>query len=121
MAAMLFVFELAHELADELDLAPAAFEVGDALGVFQRDHQLFGQVFGVDQLVEQAAVEREQLLAQVLQAVAFALHVGLAHVHRSLELAFELQIEFAAGGNELATDEIAFGGFAGHGFFEEAG
>ena len=55
------------------------------------------------------------VVAELLQVVAVLLEVGLAHVDRTLELALELQVEFAAQGNELATDEIAFGGFAGHG------
>jgi hypothetical protein len=102
--------EAAHQLADELHLAPLAFEIGDALGLVDRISQLVAEI----ELVEQAGTQREQGFAQRLQFGALAFEVGLACSVRALELALELQIEFAAFGHELAADEVAFFGFAGH-------
>ena len=100
--------EQAHQLADELHLAALAFEVGDALGLGQCVAQFLGQV----QARHQVGAQRQQFLAELLQLGAFALEVGPAGLVGALEFGLELQIEFAAFGDELATDVIAFFGFA---------
>ena len=64
--------------------------------------------------VEQAGAQGQQVFAELLQFGAFALEVGLAGFVGAFELALELEVEFAAFGHELATDEVAFFGFAGH-------
>ena len=102
--------ELAHQLADELHLAALALEIGDALGLGDGVDQLFVQ----RERIEQTGAQAEQFGAELLQLVAFALEIGAAGFVGALELALELQVEFAASGYELATDEIAFFGFAGH-------
>ena len=102
--------EAAHQLADELHLAALALEVGDALGIVDRVLQLVAEV----ELVEQAGAQREQGFAERLEFGAFAFEVGLACRVGAFELALELKVEFAAFGDELATDEVAFFGFAGH-------
>ncbi len=107
-ASTSFGVELAHELADELHLAALAFEVGDAFGLGHRVHQLVGQA----QRFGQVGAQVQQLFAQVLQFVAFALEIGAAGIGRAFEFALELQVQFAAFGNELASDEVAFFGFA---------
>ena len=104
----LVVGEFAHQLADELNLAALALEVGDALGFAQCIVQLFGQLQGRQQIAAQA----HQLLAQHLQCRAFALEVGLAGLGRAFEFGLVLQVEFAAFGNEAAFHKIAFLGFA---------
>ncbi|MCY1365366.1 hypothetical protein D9M69_522100 [compost metagenome] len=104
--------EGAHELADELHLAALALEIGDAFRLGDGIDQFLAQREGV----EQAGTQGEQFFAQFLQFGALALEFGAAgFVGAALELALELQVEFAAFGNEVATDEIAFFGFAGHG------
>jgi hypothetical protein len=104
-------FELAHQLADELHLAPFALEIRDAAGVGQRVAKLLGHV----EAVHQVGAQRQQLLAEFLKFRALAFELGPAGFGGALELALELQVEFAAFGNELAADVIAFFGFAGHG------
>ncbi len=109
------VVQLAHQLADELHLATPAFEVGDAFGFGQRVNQLVANVFMLlSKAGHQVAAQRQQAFAQVLQMVALLLEIGLAHIDRTFELALEFQVQFAANGNKLASNEVAFCGFAGH-------
>ncbi len=98
----------AHLLADELHLATLAFKVGDALGLGDGVLELFGQV----QPFHQVGAQCQQIFTQLLQLQAFAFEISAALVVRALEFALELQIAFAAFGNELASDEIAFFEFA---------
>ena len=100
--------ELAHQLADKLHLAPLAFKVADALGFGQRGDQLVGQAQGIEQVGAQA----QQVLAQVLQRVAFAFQIGAARIVGAFELGLELHVQFAAFGNKLTAHKIAFFGFA---------
>ena len=102
--------ELAHQLADVLDLPAPSLEVRDAPGLGQGVDQAVGQF----QPREQVAAQGHERLAQRLQVGAFALEVGLADLDAALELALELLVEFAAFGHEMAADEVAFFGFAGH-------
>ena len=67
---------------------------------------------GSVQLVHQVGAQRQQVLAELLQLGALALEVGPADVGVAFELAFELQVAFAAFGDELTFDEIAFFEFA---------
>ncbi len=100
--------QLAHELADVLHLAALAFEIGDALGLGQGIGQLVGQL----QALEQVGAQRQQILAEVLQGVGLALEIRLAGVGGAFEFGLELQVEFAAFGNEVTFDVVAFFGFA---------
>ena len=102
------VVELAHALADELHLAALAFEVGDALGLGQCVHELVGQL----QALEEVAAQRQQILAQILQRIHFALEVGLGGFGRAFEFGLELNVKLAAFGDELASHEVAFFWFA---------
>jgi hypothetical protein len=106
-----FGAEQAHLLADELHLAALAFKVGDALGFGQAIDQFVGQ----GQALHQVAAQGQQVCAELLQFGAFAFEFGAAGaIKAAFELALVLQVEFAAFGNELTTDEIAFFGFTGH-------
>ena len=102
------LLELAHDLADVLHLAALAFEVGDAARFGQRVEQLVGQL----QARKQIAAQVQQVFAELLQRVAFALHIGTAGVPGSFEFGLEFKVEFAAFGNELAFYEVAFFWFA---------
>ena len=85
-----------------------AFAVGDALGLGQGADQFVGQA----QCIEQVGAQAQQVLAQVLQRIAFALQVGAARVVGAFELGFEFDVQFAAFGNKLTAHKIAFFGFA---------
>ena len=106
----LFFVQLAHQLTHVLALAALALEVGDALEFFQAVDQLAGQL----ERLEQVAPQRQQRLAQRLQLGALRLQLGLAGAVAA-QLGLELFVQLAAFGDELAADEIAFLGFAGHG------
>ena len=109
-----FVVEFAHQLADELHLAPAAFKVGDALGLGHGVHQLVIQVALVQQALAQIGAQRQQVFAKLLALVALAFQVGFAGRVCAFELALVGQVELAAFGHEHATDKIAFFGFSRH-------
>jgi hypothetical protein len=100
--------ELAHELAHVLHLAALAFEVGDALGFGNGLHQLFGQA--------QASNRSERSVSSSLprscSSVAFAFEIGAAGIGSAFEFGLELDVQFAAFGNELASHKVAFFGFA---------
>ena len=81
-----------------MHLAAFAFEVGDALGFNNGLDQLVGQAHGV----EQVRAQRQQFLAQVLKGVAFAFEIGAAGIGSAFEFGLELNVQFAAFGNELA-------------------
>ena len=102
------LIELAHELADELELASPPLEVGDAPQGVERFEQAVRQLQGR----EQARTQGQQILAQRLQGFALAFEVGLAGVGIALALALEFEIEFAAFGDEMAAHEVAAFGFA---------
>ena len=108
-------------LLDKLDLGDKlkdAIEEAKRITNFEgkrRQMQFIGKLMrGLDAGVLDAvrAALAEQGFAQRLQFGALALEVGLAGGVGALELAFELQIEFAAFGHELATDEVAFFGLS---------
>lgn len=105
-----FILQLAHQFANELHLPASAFEVGDASGFGQCVDQFVRQV----ELVHQPLPQGEQVLAEPLQSVALFLQIGLADFDIALEFAFELKVQFAAFRNEMAFDEVAFGGFSCH-------
>ncbi|MPN18251.1 hypothetical protein SDC9_165610 [bioreactor metagenome] len=64
------------------------------------------------QALEEVAAQRHQLLAQILQRIAFALEVGLGGVVSAFEFGLQLKVQLAAFGNELSANKIAFGRFA---------
>jgi hypothetical protein len=100
--------QLPHELANVLHLAPPAFEVGDAAHFGQRIDQLVGQ----RQALHQVGAQGQQFFAELLQLGAFTLEIGAAGFGRSLELSLELEVQFAAFGDELTAHEVAFFWFA---------
>ena len=103
--------ELAHQLADELHLAPPAFEVADAPHFREGVQQLLGQ----RQLRERVGPQRQQVLAERLQRVALLLQVGPARRAvgvGALQFALEFDVQLAAFGDEMAADVVAFFGFA---------
>ena len=70
------------------------------------------QFFGQRQAFHQVGAQGQQSFAELLQLGALAFQVGPAGFGGAFELGFELQIQLAAFGDELAAHEVAFFGFA---------
>ncbi len=105
------LLELAHQLADELQLTPPALKIRDGPGVVDGIAKLFRQ----GERLDLAGTQLQQILAELLQLGAFALELGSTRRVTALEFALELEVQFAAFGDELTGDEIASFWFAGHG------
>ena len=103
--------ELAHQLADELHLAPLAFKVSDAFGFSQRIDKLVGQ----RQSDKRLGTQIQQVFPNFLQFRALALEFRAARCVPTLEFALEFHIELTALCDELAGYEVAFFEFAWHG------
>ena len=103
-----FGVEQAHLLADELHLAAFAFKVGDAV---RFDHGIL-EFFGQGQALHPGCAQCQQVFTQLLQFQAFAFEIGAALVVGAFEFAFELEVAFAAFGDEFTSDEVTFFEFA---------
>ena len=106
--------QLAHELANELHLAPAAFKVGDLPRMDQGIGQFFVHMALAGQAQHQGTAQAQQVFPQLLQLDAFAFEVGFAGALVAFGFAFQGEVFLAAFGHELTFDEVAFFGFACH-------
>jgi hypothetical protein len=103
MALQHLGLEQAHELANELHLAALAFKVGDAFGLSHGVLELVGQARRASRSARSVSRSSPSFCSSALSRLR---SVRLSR--RAFEFAFELQIAFAALGNELTPDEIAF-------------